>query len=188
MTAWALGSLIVLAVLSYFFYRTLPAFLRFRGARVVACPETGQPAGVEVDASRAAVTALGGKPELRLTECSRWPERAGCGQDCLRQIESSPEGCLVRTLVTSWYSGKTCVYCGKPFGEIHWHDHKPALQGESGTLQAWAEVPTEKVPDALAWGRPVCWSCFVAESFRREHPDLVVDRPWRNEPPHPRPE
>ena len=24
---------------------------------------------------------------------------------------------------------------------------------------------------------PVCWNCHIAESFRREHPELVVDRP-----------
>ena len=23
---------------------------------------------------------------------------------------------------------------------------------------------------------PVCWNCHIAESFRREHPDLVTDR------------
>jgi hypothetical protein len=25
---------------------------------------------------------------------------------------------------------------------------------------------------------PVCWSCHIAESFRRTHPELIVDRPW----------
>ena len=23
---------------------------------------------------------------------------------------------------------------------------------------------------------PVCWDCHIAESFRREHPELVTDR------------
>jgi hypothetical protein len=27
---------------------------------------------------------------------------------------------------------------------------------------------------------PVCWDCYIAQSFVREHPDLVVYRPWRN--------
>jgi hypothetical protein len=27
---------------------------------------------------------------------------------------------------------------------------------------------------------PVCWGCYVAQSFRREHPELVVYRPWRD--------
>jgi hypothetical protein len=34
-----------------------------------------------------AASAWGGVPEVRLKECSRWPERGGCGQDCLIQVE-----------------------------------------------------------------------------------------------------
>jgi hypothetical protein len=28
---------------------------------------------------------------------------------------------------------------------------------------------------------PVCWDCYIAQSFVREHPDQVVYRPWRND-------
>ena len=38
-----------------------------------------------------AASALLGPPELRLTACSRWPEKAGCGQPCLSQIAASPQ-------------------------------------------------------------------------------------------------
>jgi hypothetical protein len=27
---------------------------------------------------------------------------------------------------------------------------------------------------------PVCWDCYIAQEFRRDHPDLVVLRPWQN--------
>jgi hypothetical protein len=27
---------------------------------------------------------------------------------------------------------------------------------------------------------PVCWDCYIAQTFRRDHPDMVVYRPWRN--------
>jgi hypothetical protein len=85
---------------------------------------------------------------------------------------------LVRTLLTRWYAGKACSYCGKRFGEIHWHDHKPALLGLDGRTVEWPDVPAEKIPEALASDRPVCWNCHIVETFRREHSDLVVDRPW----------
>ena len=83
----------------------LRAYRRFRGTRVITCPETGCAAAVEVDKGHAAATYAIGEPDLRLTSCSRWPEREGCGQECLSQIEASPEGCLVRNMLIEWYQG-----------------------------------------------------------------------------------
>jgi hypothetical protein len=80
--------------------RLAKAWWKYRGRRVVTCPENQRPAGVVVNACHAAVTALGKSPELRLSSCSRWPERAGCGQQCLSQIEASPGECLVRNILT----------------------------------------------------------------------------------------
>jgi hypothetical protein len=66
-------------------------YFRFRGTRVVTCPETHQAAVVEVAARSMGMQAILDKdPCLRLRECSRWPMRGGCGQDCLRQIEARP--------------------------------------------------------------------------------------------------
>lgn len=157
----------------------VPAFLSYRGTRVVKCPENGNVAAVAVDARHAAATAFRRQPELRLAACSRWPEKEGCGQECLRQIEAAPEDCLVRTMLIRWYAEKSCVYCGKAFSMIHWHDHKPTLLGVDGRTVEWSQVSPERVPEELAHDRPVCWNCHIAETFRREHPDLVVDRPER---------
>jgi hypothetical protein len=152
------------------------AFLKFRGTRVVVCPETGEYVAVEVDARHAAATAASHEPELVLTKCTRWPERADCHQDCVRQIEHAPGDCLVRSMLTEWYAGKSCAFCGKTFDVIHWTDHKPALMTPDRRIIEWAEVPPEKVPYALATHRPVCWNCSIAETFRMEHPELVTDR------------
>jgi hypothetical protein len=156
--------------------RALRNFLRFRGTRVITCPETQQPAAVEVDAPHAAATATSGRPHLRLRECSRWPERRDCGQECLSQVEAAPEGCLIRSILAHWYEGKSCALCGKAFGEIHWHDHKPALLSPERELVVWRQLKPETVPAALETHRPICWDCHVLEAFRRMHPDLVVDR------------
>ncbi|MGA8340586.1 MAG: DUF1761 domain-containing protein [Candidatus Sulfotelmatobacter sp.] len=51
--------------------------------RAVTCPETHQQVGVTIDATHAAVTGLRGRPEFRLSDCSRWPARIKCAQDCL---------------------------------------------------------------------------------------------------------
>ena len=156
--------------------RLAKAWWKYRGERVITCPENQKPAGVVVDARHAAATALGKAPELRLSSCSRWPERAGCGQECLSQIEASPEGCLVRNILTKWYEGKVCAWCGQPFGEIDWAGRKPALLEAGGVSVEWSEVPADKVNETLAAASPVCFACHMANRLVREHPELVVDR------------
>jgi len=62
------------------------AYLRYRGKKTVRCPDTGEPAMVEVDAKYAAATAAFGHSSVRLVKCSRWPEMHECGRECSRQI------------------------------------------------------------------------------------------------------
>lgn len=150
--------------------------LRWRGTRLVRCPETRAPAAVDIDVKQAVLTGLRGHERLRLRDCSRWPERAGCGEDCLAQVERSPEDCRVVAIVADWYADKHCAYCARPFGEIHWHDHRPALRDPKGGTVQWSEVRPEQLPGLFDTCLPVCWDCHIAESFRREHADLVVDR------------
>jgi len=167
---------IVIAVVLHRLWLMGRTYLTMRGERVITCPETKAPAGVEVDAGKAAAQAAAGGVAIELKDCSRWPERAGCDQACVSQIESAPAGCLVRNLLSEWYEGRSCALCGKPVGEIHWHDHRPGLLSPEGRTVEWSEIRAEKLQETLETYRPVCWNCHIAESFRREHPDLVVDR------------
>ena len=70
--------------------RALRTYLKFRGKRLVSCPETHKPAAVRVGAGKVALKAFVGNEQLRLRECSRWPEREACGQECLAQIQEAP--------------------------------------------------------------------------------------------------
>jgi hypothetical protein len=175
--------LVGLGVLYVFGRRLAGAWARYRGTRVVVCPENREMVAVHVDAGHAAFSASQGRPDLRLESCTRWPEKAGCGQECLGQIESAPEACLLRNILGDWYHGKSCALCGRAFHAIHWHDHKPGLLAPDGGILAWDSFRAEQVVDVLATHRPVCWDCRVAEHFRREHPELVTDRPERKSPP-----
>lgn len=157
--------------------------LRFRGKRYVTCPETGKPAAVEVDAAHAAATSLRHATDLRLSQCSRWPEREDCPQDCLKQIETDPEGCLAFNILSRRYENEVCVFCRRPFREIHWHDHRPAFLNPKGITVEWKDIPPEKLLEVLSTHWPVCWDCHVAETFRRMYPDRVIDRPWREDGP-----
>jgi hypothetical protein len=62
----------------------------YHAGRAVTCPETHQQVGVRFDALRAATTTLSGRPGFRLADCTRWPQRAGCGQDCIPQAIEAP--------------------------------------------------------------------------------------------------
>ena len=59
----------------------------YRGTRTVNCPETHAPVSVRINALRAAITGLSGKPKVSLASCTRWPERAGCDQACIPDAE-----------------------------------------------------------------------------------------------------
>ena len=156
---------------------SLRAYLKMRGKRLVVCPETRKYVAVELNAPRAAEKAFFGSPYFRLSDCTRWPERQDCGQECLRQIELAPEECLVKTFVSRWYEGKKCVYCGKPIPAVDWVGHKPALMNEEKKTVYWDSVPPESLPEVFSKCLPVCWDCHITETFRHEHPDMVVDRP-----------
>jgi len=176
---WIIAAFFVLAV-GYVLFRILHSYFKLRGKRLVTCPETQKPAAVDLDAKHLAGEAAFGAPHLRLSECSRWPERQGCGQECLKQIEGAPEGCLVRRIVADWYAGRTCAICGKPVEVAEQRvGHVPALLSPEKRTVYWDKIAPERLPEVFQTHSPVCWSCHIAETFRREHPDLVVDRPAR---------
>ena len=161
--------------------RLVKIYVRYRGKMVVTCPENQQPAGVEVDARYAAVTATMEGENLVLKTCTRWPEMHDCGQECLAQIENAPEDCKVRNILDHWFEDRSCIFCHKHFGHTHWHDHKPVLMNPEKSFREWNDIPVEKLPDFLKTHEAVCWDCFIAETFRRQHPELVTDRPANRE-------
>jgi hypothetical protein len=150
-------------------------YRKYRGKRLITCPETRKTEAVEIATGKGALKAVLGR-ELRLKDCTRWPERADCGQDCLSQIEAAPHDCLVTNIIANWYQGKVCAFCGKPFTHLEWHEHRPALLDPEGNTVQWHEVPAQLLPEIMLTHKPVCWQCHVHESFRHQHPELVTDR------------
>jgi hypothetical protein len=171
---------VVVLAAGLFIFRAVPgvrAYFNFRGQRLVTCPETHKFEAVNVAAGEAALGGFFNEPTLRLNQCSRWPERQDCGQDCLQQIEADPENCLVWNRVSQWYQGKKCVFCQKTIGPLQHLDHAPALLGPDFRTTEWTGIRPEQLPEIFSTHQPVCWNCHVAESFRRLHPELVTDRP-----------
>ena len=174
---YAIGTLVVAAVLYVTLRTPLQRYFQARGDRVVNCPDNGQVVAVRVDAAHAALSRSAAPDHFRIDACSRWPEKSGCGQACLAQIEAQPFDCLVRTQVERWYADKTCAICGKAVGDLDWTRHKPAVRSPEGVTMEWGEIPAESLWNVMASHSPVCWDCHVAETFRRRRPDLVIDNP-----------
>jgi hypothetical protein len=170
---------VVVLAAGLFVFRAIPgirAYFGYRGKHLITCPETQKAAAVDVAAGEAAIGAFLSETTVRLKECSRWPERQDCGQECLSQIEIGPANCLVWNIVSQWYEGKSCAFCHKPIGALQHLDHAPALLGPDFKTSEWREFRPEQLPDVFTRFQPVCWNCHVAETFRRLHPELVVDR------------
>ena len=66
-------------------------FRRYRTKKSLRCPETGREAEVGIDAGRAALTSAFGRALLRVKNCSLWPERKECAQDCVRSASEVEE-------------------------------------------------------------------------------------------------
>lgn len=179
----AVGSLIAIAILAaalFFAIRWLVrSSFKYGGTRIVTCPETKKSALVEVDSLHAALTSTVGLPDIRLKDCTRWPIKEQCGQECLMDLDVAPESCLVSGVLMRWYNDKNCVYCKTTFSELQWLDHRPALLTPDGKLLSWNEVSLDKLRNVLETHSPVCWNCYIAQRFRLDHPDLVVFRPWQ---------
>lgn len=95
---WVVLCLVVLCLLAASVL-LLPLLLRrheidkqYCGSRLVECPENQQPGVVSIDTRHAMATGIDGSPDVRLCDCTRWPERADCNQACLSQaVHAQPE-------------------------------------------------------------------------------------------------
>ncbi len=181
MTSYIIVTAIAIALI-FIGVRFSRAYFRLRGTRVVTCPADQSSAAVEVNARKAAAGAVFGSPAFALTGCSHWPERHDCGRQCLAAIQAAPIDCLVRTHLARWYEGRKCTLCQRAFGPIEWTERHPALLGPDNRTLGWQDVDATRLDEVLGTYRPVCFDCHVAETFRRTHPELVLDNPHA-EPP-----
>lgn len=176
MSVFAVVVGVVVALLVVFLGRVVSQWIAFGRQRLIECPENRRPAGVQVDAWHAAWSGVARTPDLRLSSCTRWPERAGCGQQCLGQIEAAPQDCEVRRILAAWYEGKNCASCGQPIGNTLWTVQKPALLTDQTTVE-WSQIPIDRLPEVLERSAPICFGCHMARTLVKEHPELAVERP-----------
>jgi hypothetical protein len=156
-------------------------YRRVHALRVVHCPAAGTTEAVRLAAGSPSLTlGLGTKPHVAY--CSLWPTRQGCAQQCLAEIEVSPDHCAFQLRLEHWYEGKRCAFCRREIPRVQWGELKPSLLSPGGRIVTWSEVAPAALDAVLRSHAPVCAHCDVAETFRRQYPDLVTERPARPRP------
>ena len=82
-------TLVVAIIALGLLYNVLPftrdAYRRFSYRKIVTCPDTGGFAEVKLNALWAALTAIFGKPALRVRSCTLWPKKRGCAEACVKE-------------------------------------------------------------------------------------------------------
>ena len=186
MYGWTLLASLILGIAAWVLISGFVKTWRlYHGVHVITCPENLRPAAVKLAVFDAAKwAAISGETDLHLRTCTRWPEMAGCDQACLTQIASSPRACALHTIVSEWYEGKQCHFCKRDIGEIVWHERPPAVKTREGVTREWKSIKAEELPVVFATAEAVCWACHVVETFRREHPELVLERARQGVPHH----
>lgn len=144
----------------------------YAAPRAVTCPETQQQVGVTIDAAHAAVTGLRGTPEFRLSDCSRWPARIQCAQDCLPEaLRNEPypheEARLPKThrqifhlpvllaAFAAWYAGM--VWHSPYLFRARWMAALGLTQDQLKQMLAWYSPHLLSIAACLLFAYGVAW-------------------------------
>lgn len=147
---------------------SLQSYYQNRGRQSAICPDSGQPADIETDNEYAFWTALRGQEHSRLKSCSRWPDKGDCGQECLAQVNPSPEN--VNRLLSKWYEGKSCAICERSLAASDWRRSRLALLNEQHKLFELRHMHLDDLQSTLQHMRPLCWNCHQEERARQATP------------------
>lgn len=142
-----------------------------RGRHGIICPETDQPADIELDPRYAMRTAARNYEHSRLASCSRWPEKDECGQECLAQVNPSPEN--IERLLSKWCAGKGCAICARALNAADWSFSRIGLLDERQKLIELHDVQLNRLQLELKGKRPLCWKCHQEERVRQAVPPQI---------------
>jgi hypothetical protein len=172
---YPLLAVVAAGALALALFPLIKAWRKARGTRPTACPETEEPAAVEIDPVDAAFHAFLEPREVHLQSCALWSEKAGCGQACMARMTDAPDGCLVHSIFAEWCEGKPCDLCDKKLS-VGSGEHQPALMSLDRVTSEWADLRVEDISGILLTHRPICWDCHVVETLQRMHPELTTGR------------
>jgi Protein of unknown function (DUF1761) len=149
-------------------------YKRYSGSRLVSCPENQQAAAVSIDARHAAVTGMNGCPDLRLLDCTRWPERSNCDQACLSHAVQTqpytPPDVKVRTkqiyhlpivlaAFAAWYLG--AIWHSQYVFRTRWLDAVGLTRAQGKQIVWWYSPHLLTAAVCLLFAYGVAWLLIV---------------------------
>lgn len=88
-----------------------------------------------------------------------------------------PHDAATTAQLRQFFGGKECAACSRPIPPVHVGElHPGLLNADTHEAIAWEDIPAANLSATLESHRTLCSSCLTAETFRRQYPDLVVDR------------
>jgi hypothetical protein len=151
-------------------------YRRYAGARAVTCPENHQQVAVTLDAMHAAISGLGGPPDLRLADCTRWPEKWRCDRGCIseslrvgpyRQGEVEIRSKRIYHLpvllaaFAAWYIG--AVWHSHFLFRTRWMDDLGVTQAQMKEIVEWYTPHLLSALGCLLFAYGVAWLLAVRE-------------------------
>ena len=89
----------------------------------------------------------------------------------------NPHDAATIAQLKQFFGGKQCAACGRTIPPVHAGELHPGLMNaDTHEAVPWEDIPAANLPATLARHLTLCSSCVTAETFRRQYPDLVVDR------------
>jgi hypothetical protein len=77
-----------------------------------------------------------------------------------------------------FFQGAACAACGRDIPAVRIGERHPGLLNpDTREMTAWEDIPADDLSATLERHQPLCAHCVVTETFLREHPDLVIERP-----------
>jgi len=143
---------------------SLQSYFQNRGLQSAICPESGDQVDIEVDNKYSFWTALRGQEHSRLKSCTNWPEKGNCAQECLVQVDPSPEN--IERMMLSWYKGKACAICARAITPSDWRRGRLAWL-DNHKLVELRQVNLRQLQLKLNELRPLCWRCHQDERVRQ---------------------
>jgi hypothetical protein len=94
-----------------------------------------------------------------------------------RHAKHNPHDAATTAQLKTFLEGKPCGDCGRPIAVVHAGDIRPGLLNpQTHEATGWADIVPANLPAMFESHVPICANCLVSHTFRREYPDLVVDR------------
>jgi hypothetical protein len=94
-----------------------------------------------------------------------------------RHAKSNPHDAAKTAELKHFFEGKACAACSRPIPPVHAGELRPGLlNADTHESIAWTDIPAANLSTTLERHVPICSNCLIIEGFRRQHPELVVDR------------